>query len=118
MNKLTHIGSILALVYISFGCASTQDKSAKLLASTAVVVDATMKGWASYVVAGRATPAQEQSVRTAYSQYQQSMTIAQNAMIIMMNTKDQSAWTSASLALTQNKIALLNLIQSIEIGRT
>lgn len=99
------------------GCKTSQiDTAGQVLATTAVSVDAAMKGWASYVtISGAATREQQDNVRTLYAHYQSAFSIAQSAYVALATTGDASIWTRAAAALTQSKTALLdylNLIQS------
>ncbi len=109
----TLISVSLALLLV--GCATSfQNTGAKVLTSTALTVDASMKGWAAYVVAGGSTPAEEQNVKTAYGQYQIAMMVAQRSYVAAVNSGDQTGWTSAKLTLTSSSANLTTLIQRFQ----
>lgn len=101
----------IALMALLIGCATTQDNAGKLLASSAVTVDGAMKGWAAWVAQGQATDDQQAKVRTAYAQYQASMSVAQAAFNTLVATGDASGWQKASTVLTTNQQALMALTQ-------
>lgn len=96
------------------GCASFQVTSGKLLASSALSVDAAMKGWAQWVVAGQATTDQESAVKAAYQRYQVSMSLAQSAYTAAVATDDRTAFQRAADVLAANKQALVDLITSFQ----
>lgn len=104
---------LLPFVALLMACASFQSTSGKLLATTAQSVDAAMKGWAAYVVAGGATANQETQVRAIYAKYQATMTVATNAYVAALTSGDQSPWNAASSALTGAQASLLQLIQTL-----
>src|SRR5690349_16975948 len=107
MNKLLLTFALLALC----SCTNFQNTGAKVLTSTALTVDAAMKGWAAYVVAGGATPQEEQNVKAAYSQYQIAMMVAQKSYVAAVNSNDQTGWTQARLTLSSSSAQLTTLIQ-------
>lgn len=98
------------------GCASFHNTAGKLLVSTAQTVDATMKGWATWVVSGQTKPEQETAVKAAYGQYQFAMQAAQTAYLVSANNGDKSVWQKASLALQASSGSLVQLVQSFQIG--
>lgn len=104
----------LALALLVTGCATFQANAGKTLSSVAITVDAAMKGWAAYVVAGGATPDQETQVRAAYHKYQLSMSAAQSAYAALVATGDQPAWTQAASILTATQQQLVGLINSFQ----
>ena len=55
------------------GLPSLEDSAGKALASTALIVDATMKAWAAYVVANNVPDAQQAKAKRAYEEYQAAM---------------------------------------------
>lgn len=112
MKQLISLAALAFLV----GCASVQTNAGKLLATTAVVTDGCMQGWSQWVAAKQATPEQEAKVRTAYSQYQASMSLALGAYNAMVASGDKSPWLAASDALVANQSALLALVQSFTKG--
>jgi hypothetical protein len=101
---------------LGFGCASVQTTAGKLLASTATTVDGAMQGWAIWVAQGHATAQQEAQVRSAYGQYQASMSIALGAYNAMVQSGDQSVWLTASQILASNGAAVVALVQSFTSG--
>lgn len=98
-------------------CQNYENTTGKVLVTTAVTVDKTMQGWASYVVATGTTEAQQDGVRKAYSQYQASMDVAQKMYGTYMITKDQGSLEAALNVLANNKLALLNLIAQFSNGK-
>lgn len=106
----------LGLVMLAFivGCASIQTNAGKLLATTAMTVDASMKGWAVWVAKGQAAPDEETVVKAAYEKYQTAMAIASNAYAVLVATKDQTAWTQAAATLTANAGNLTKLITQFQ----
>lgn len=109
---------IIAAIIVSCaltGCVSVQSTAGKMLASTALTVDASMKGWAQWVVAGQANADQETKVKAAYIKYQAAMNIAKNAYAeLAANPSNQTGWQTASEILTNNRDALLALISSFQ----
>ena len=95
-------------------CATYKDNAGKLLASTALTVDATMRGWGAYVRLGKATDDQQAKVRAAYEQYQLAMQAAQAAFTVLIATGNQPAWTTASSTLTSKSTSLTALVQSFQ----
>lgn len=75
-----------------------------------------MQGWAVWVAQGHATAQQEAQVKTAYGQYQASMSIALSAYNAMVQGGDQTAWQTASKILTGNAGAIVSLVQSFTTG--
>ncbi len=107
MKKFLPLIAILLL-----GCASFNNTAGKLLVSAAMTVDASMKGWASYVVAGGSTPEQENEVKTLYKKYQAAMSVAQTAYVAAASGGDKTVWNNASAALTASSGALSSLVQT------
>jgi uncharacterized protein YcfL len=101
--------AIMALLLV-VGCASFQATSGKILATSAITVDASMKGWAIWVAKGQATDAQQAAVKSAYQKYQAAISIATGAYETAVTTGDQTAWKQAEIILTNNQTALVNLI--------
>lgn len=108
MKKLQALVLVLMI-----GCASFQTTAAKLLTSTALTVDATMKGWATYVVQNNVSDAQQAPVKAAYSKYQIAMTAAQAAYTALVANGDKNAWQQASAALTAASSGLTQLVASL-----
>lgn len=115
MKTLTNIVVLAFLLSLGLGCQSTPTRVGQLLATTAVTVDDGMKGWASYVVLHNPPQQQQDSVRTAYNEYQVSMFAARRAYDTYLLTKDEGALNSALQILTQNRATLLNLISLLTI---
>lgn len=109
MKKL--IPLIIGLLFITTACNTIKNTGPKVMASTALAVDAAMKSWAVWVVNGHATPAQEQNIRDVYKKYQVSMLIAYNAYTQSVNSGNDSAWKIASTMLDSNKNQLISLVQ-------
>jgi hypothetical protein len=103
-------------VLVVLGCATTNtDTAGRLLASTAQTVDAAMKGWAQWVqMSGKATKADQDNVRSLYSNYQTAMSIAQASYIAFATTGDKNVWLRASAALTASKADLLRFLDLIQ----
>jgi len=96
------------------GCKTTpQTTAGKLLASTAMTVDSTMKGWATYVAANHVPDEKQKSVKDAYQKYQLAMSVAAISYGTMANGTNN--WESASKALTASSTALTTLITSFTI---
>jgi len=104
---------LLALAFL-IGCATFQGNAGKVLATAATTVDAEMKGWAAFVVAGGATDAQQAQVRAAYSKYQIAMSAAETAYMTAVKTGDQSSWGTAAAALLASQSQLIALAQSFQ----
>lgn len=91
------------------GCVSVQDRAGKYLASTAITVDAAMRGYAAWVALHPGPPSPEQAtVRAAYMNYQATMMIATNAYAAAVLSKDWSGWDGASNQLFVAKTALIS----------
>jgi hypothetical protein len=92
------------------GCTTFTNSAGKVLASSAMTVDAAMQGWATWVSMGKAGPTQETQVKAAYQKYQvaiQTATLAYQAAVV---SGDQTAWKQAETVLTQTQSSVLNLI--------
>jgi hypothetical protein len=87
----------------------------KVLASTAVTVDASMRAWSSYVNSGNATDDQQNKVRVAYSKYQASMKVAKDAFITANETGNKDPYVLATTVLENNAAAIVNLIQMFQM---
>jgi hypothetical protein len=101
------------LIGLAPGCATWQSNAGKVLASTALTVDASMKGWATYVVKNNISDHQQAPVKDAYAKYQLAMTAAQSAYGAAVANGDQSGWVQAQAALTASSTALTQLIGSL-----
>lgn len=103
---------MVALVATLCACASWQTTGGKLLTSTALTVDAGMKGWASWCESHAPTQAQYDEVGHAYVQYQAAFGAAKDAYAAAVTTGDQSVWVQASSALSASQANVLNLIKT------
>ena len=110
-QKLGIGAALLMAVWLLSGCITFQDSSGKLLASTVQTVDAAMKGWATYVALGGATPQQEAAVKASYEKYQAVERIAERAYIDAALTGNQDGFTIAAKVLEGARLNLLLLIQ-------
>lgn len=107
--------TIISLTVASFlsGCATRwQDTYGKLLATIAQTTDSAMRGWATYVVVAKVPEANQQSIRSAYGQYQLAMTTAQAAYKASVASGDQTGIVAASAALRAAQAGLFTLINS------
>lgn len=100
MKKFIMIPVVLALLALLPACATFKSNAGKTIASTALTVDAAMKGWAAYVVLNNVPADKQAPVRAAYVQYQLAMTAAKDAYVTLMTTGDQAPWNVAGPALT------------------
>jgi len=80
MKKIAYLFATVAIAGWLCGCATFNTNAYKSIGTAAVAVDASMQAWGAYVRDGKATPAQEATVRAAYERYQQSMRVAQVLM--------------------------------------
>ena len=92
------------------GLPSLEDSAGKALASTALIVDATMKAWAAYVVANNVPDAQQAKAKRAYEDYQAAIQAAQEAYAAITGTAGESVWNDAKAALLASSGALIGLI--------
>lgn len=113
MKKLIYIPVLLAILALLPACATFKSNAGKTLSSTALTVDAAMKGWAAYVVTANVPPDKQMPVRVAYGQYQTAMLAARDAYVTLMTANNQSVWTTAEQALTAASANLTKLIQQI-----
>ncbi len=113
-NRLGHLGclGLVALSLMLGGCVTYKQNAGKLLASTALTVDAAMRSWATVVKMGKATDEQQAKVRAAYEKYQMAMTVADAAYTALVSLDDKSLWPLASSQLTDASTSLTTLIQS------
>ena len=105
---------MVALSLMLEGCATYRQNAGKLLASTALAVDAAMRGWREVVHMGKATPEQEAKVKAAFEKYQLAQSAAEAAYTLLMTMGDKSAWPTASAQLTESSTGLTSLIQSFK----
>lgn len=77
-------------------------------------VDAAMKAWAQYVVAGGATEAQEAQVRQAHAIYVAASEAAEKALLTWSKTKDRTPLDQAYTVLLDSQRNLLNLIRELK----
>ena len=102
----------LCAVLIMVGCAT----SGKVLTSSAIAVDAAMKGWAYYVVTQHPSPAVEQKVRDAHTRYLVALNAAEAAWYAAGTTGDKTAVSRANTALTAAQADLIVLIATFQNG--
>lgn len=95
------------------GCATTMgtfnNLAGKFLATTAATVDASMHAWATWVVAGKATPQDEAQVRAIYATYQGDMMVATNAYALAVKVGDPTLFAPASNKLFMTRTALTTI---------
>lgn len=102
----------LCLTLALCGCASWQSTSGKVLTSSALTVDATMKGWAKWSATHPVSEQTHASVRGAYEKYQAAMAVAVEAYADAVNSGERTAWGNAREALELALSALTTLTQS------
>lgn len=74
------LSASVCFVGVTFnGCGTPVQTAYKTEGTIVVTVDGAMSAWQDYVVAGHATRAQDEAVRSAYGKYQAAMTLALNA---------------------------------------
>ena len=113
MKNLITVFALVALV----GCASFQNSAGKTLASVATTVDAAMKGWAAYVVAGGASEVQQNEIKVLYRQYQIAMFAAETAFIELSKTGDRTSWSQAEPNLVKVQTSLLGTIKTLQTNK-
>jgi len=99
------------------GCA-TQNAPGRILATAVQSVDSAMQGWASYVALGRATDAQQASVRALYEKYQAAESAAETAYVAAAKLGDATIFERASVSLRAAQNDLLQLIEEISRPKT
>lgn len=117
MKKLILLPVLLAILALLPACATFKSNAGKTLSSTAITVDAAMKGWASYVVLNNVPADKQMPVRVAYGQYQTAMAAARDAYVSLALNNDTNAWTVAQQALTAASSNLTKLIQQLSQGK-
>ncbi len=106
------IKTTLALVLL-VGCttlATFENRAGQFLSSTALIVDAAMKGWGVYVASGHATAEDEVQVKTIYMQYQADMMVATNAYVLAVKLSDPTIFESPSNRLFTTKSILVTAV--------
>jgi predicted small secreted protein len=111
IKGLLLIGATVALLINNTACNTVRGTGGKVIASTALSVDAAMKGWAQYVVSGKATPVQEQNVREYYRRYQIAILVAHDAYAQSVTSNDTTAFKQAIDVLNTQKAQIISLIQ-------
>jgi hypothetical protein len=109
MTRLLSLFLCLALC----GCASFQNTGGKVLTSTALTVDAAMKGWAKWAHTHPVSEESQASVRGAYAKYQSAMSAAVEAYAAAVNAKDKTIWTQSADALDASSASLIQLIHTL-----
>jgi hypothetical protein len=121
MNKLKKIMMVASIGMMLVGCqmfksgSSFQVVAGKFLSTTALTVDASMKGWASWVAAGKATDPEQIQVKTYYAQYQFYMFAATNAYTLAVTTGNLAAFVGPSNDL-QNVSSKISLVTSNSVA--
>jgi hypothetical protein len=105
------INLLLACLFVLAGCASLETNAYRTIGSTAVTVDAAMRGWGDYVRAGKATPANQVAVKGAYLRYQTAMTVAQQAVIVYKANGDKVTFQTSIDMLNAAKDVLIGLVE-------
>lgn len=117
MRQLRIILPLLVVLALLPACTTFKGNAGKVLSSTALTVDAAMKGWASYVVLNNVPADKQMPVRVAYGQYQTAMAAARDAYVSLALNNDTNAWTVAQQALTAASSNLTKLIQQLSQGK-
>lgn len=111
--------NLLLAIVLSFsilGCSTYQQTTGKMLASVAITVDGSMKGWASWVKMGKATQSEQDNVKSAYEKYQLAMQTAEDAYLAVLKldtTDTENALKVALAALDGAKADLVNIVQQL-----
>ena len=108
--KAALLAALLLVVACLSGCATAESAAYRTLGATAYVVDGAMNGWGDWVRAGRATPAQEASVKAAYERYQAAMRVARAAVTAYKTAPDRPALDRALDAVDAARVALIGLL--------
>ena len=115
MKKILALLLVIGLIAgLATGCKSPMDTSGKTLIAIENTVDASMKGWATWVAGGNATDAQQAQVRTAYAEYQSAYAAACQAWIAAENSGDSSTLTQIIASLSAAATPLTTLVTQIE----
>lgn len=109
------LAALAAGLLAGSGCAST---GSKVLSSTALTVDAAMRGWAVWTVQGQADAEDEAAVRAAYIQYQLAMQAAESAYLAAVSSGDKDIWDQAKAGLEAARESLLLLIGTFQRTET
>lgn len=104
---------LCTLLVALVGCKSTPQSIA--IKSEGVIitsVDLGMKGWATYVNAGKATQQQVDTVKSAYNTYYNAQLIAESALTMYIQTGSTNATTinATSAEVSVAETALLNIL--------
>jgi len=102
---------LVLMAFAATGCITLENNAFKVVGTTAHVVDAAMNGWGDYVRAGKATPADQATVKAAYEKYQQAMQTTHVAISAYQVSKDKTALNAALDVLDACKNDLVDLIQ-------
>lgn len=112
MNRLLLTLGILCALAV--GCANPEQTAYRVIGTTIVSVDAAMNGWGDYVRAGKATPEEQMSVRTAYEKYQNAKRAAQAGIMAYKVNPDRATLDIVLDALDASRIELMALIQGLQ----
>jgi hypothetical protein len=110
MKKLIYLFATIAVAGWLCGCATFQTNTYKAIGTAAVAVDASMQAWGDYVRQGKATPAQEATVRAAYEKYQQAMRTAHVLVTAHQTYPTQKPLLEQALAALQDAVLALQAI--------
>lgn len=114
--------SLIALALSQEGC-STANQSPdsiayKTIATVTTTVDSARQAWNTYVAAGNATIPQVQQVAAAYAVYQQSIVVAQAAVITYKTNGDANSMNNAVAAASAASLPIITLITAIVTPQT
>jgi len=124
MNKIKHIGIIVAIMMMVSTFAGCKSTPYKVAATTTISVQTAMSLWGAYVSANHPPVEQEQAVKTAYEKWQLSMAIVCDAGKTYAAAQQAGASNQSVLlaALEQsitdldvNKTDLVNLLVSFGV---
>lgn len=109
-----YITAFALAVFLVVGCATKNNIVGRSLMTTDVTVDGAMQGWATWVVAKKATLEQDNQVRLAYTKYQIAFGQALELYKVYYKTNDKSALDQADALLTAASQAVLNTITTLK----
>jgi len=115
-TKTVTLGFVAGMVLLALalsGCKTTEVQAYRVIASTAVTVDAAMKSWGAYCAAVPVTPEQHKAVEQAYNAYLSGL---QSCEIVVLGYKaaqkgDVTAATSRVVALATNVLQTIELVK-------
>lgn len=110
MKKLV---TLIGITLLLAGCSTT----GKLIATSSTTVDHAMRAWAVHVVDGKASAAQEETVKAAKLKYDAAEDQAVAAYTTFTDTGNVAVWKAAKVYLLQQQQNLINLIEQFT-GKT